>query len=157
MNEFLKLVKERPNEKHWKSNYFCPYCNNKNIIFLNGSSTLVGYGGEDMNHTCTTYHCNDCNKNFIRETKGNKNVWFTNKNNKILLGIPYCFENYIYSCKYCNGNVHIKHLNKNDNKECPCLTYVVSNEKLECLQYHMFECEKCHKNIISENYYYSFY
>jgi hypothetical protein len=153
MNEFLELVVERPDPLLWKRGQFCPFCNSENIQSFGTSSTLVGYFGEDMNHTWTKCKCNDCHKDFTIETKGRKNVWFT-ANSKILLGIPYCFEGYVYTCKHCGGDVVRHHYNINDDKETTFTSFTISNvvgEKAIPQQYCEFECKVCHEKIRTEN------
>jgi hypothetical protein len=162
MNEFLKLVKERPNRKLWKKGVFCPYCNSKDVTISHTTTTLFGYTGKDMNHTHTYCHCNKCNKDFIRETCGFDNVWFTDHRGKVLLGIPYCFEDYIYTCKHCSGDVHrvwfdvatdkqIKPIIINGKEAGVLLSFEVKDGKSIGKQYPVFKCKNCGKEIRSEN------
>jgi DNA-directed RNA polymerase subunit RPC12/RpoP len=155
MNEFLELVKEHPDPKLWKKGVFCPYCKSKDVTTFGTRTTLVGYYGKNMNHTHTECRCNKCNKEFTRETKGYDNVWFTDPKSKILLGIPYCFERYRYSCKHCGGEVLVHHLDNVTHKECTCLSYKTdeTDGKMKPQFYNVFRCESCGKEIKSENYY----
>lgn len=162
MNEFLELVKERPDPKLWKRGLFCPYCKSKNVDNLGTRSTLVGYIGKDLNHTHTYCRCQDCNNEFIRETKGFDNVWFTAPDGKVLLGIPYCFENYVYTCKHCGGDVikiwydintneQLKPIVINDKETGFVLSSEVRDGKTIPKQYPVFRCKQCGKEIRSEN------
>jgi hypothetical protein len=154
MNEFLELVTQRPDPKLWKKGTFCPYCKSKNVQSFGTMTTLVGYAGKDMNHTHERCRCTECNKEFTRETKGYDNVWFTDPDGKILLGIPYCFEHYVYTCKHCGGDVVHKFYNISDDKEAQFVTVTVSSQKgIPSVhhQYCVFECQQCHEKIRSEN------
>jgi DNA-directed RNA polymerase subunit RPC12/RpoP len=156
MNEFLELVTERPNPKLWKKGVFCPYCKSKDVTTFSTRSTLVGYSGKNMNHTHTECRCNKCNKEFTRETKGFDNVWFTASDGKVLLGIPYCFEYYVYTCKHCGGEVIVHHFDNQTNEECKyCLNYKTdeADGKMKPQFYNKFICKSCGKEITSENYY----
>lgn len=147
MNEFLELVKERPDTKLWKKGIFCPYCKSKNVDNFGTISTLVGYIGKDMNHTHTKCRCNDCGKEFTRETKGYDNVWFTDLNGKVLLGIPYCFENYVYTCKHCGGDViKLWFSIDTDGQLIPLSSDVTDGNSIP-----VFKCKQCGKEIRSEN------
>ena len=161
MNEFLKLVTERPDKKLWKKGVFCPYCKSKDVVTFGTSTTLVGYFGKNMNHTHTGCRCSKCNKEFTRETKGYDNVWFTDPHGKVLLGIPYCFEGYIYTCKHCGGDVVKVWFDVATDKETPIveingsLMQILSTEvkdgKSIRRQYPVFKCKQCNKEIKSEN------
>lgn len=162
MNEFLELVKERPDKKLWKKGVFCPYCKSKDVSNSGTMTTLVGYFGKDLNHTHTHCRCNKCNKEFTRETKGFDNVWFTDPHGKVLLGIPYCFETYIYTCKHCGGDVvkvwfdvatdeETKPYKTDDGREFITLSSEVKDGKSVRRQYPVFRCKQCGKEIKSEN------
>ena len=162
MNEFLELVTERPNKKLWKKGIFCPYCKSKDVVTFGTSTTLVGFVGKNMNHTHTGCRCSKCNKEFTRETKGYDNVWFTDPYGKVLLGIPYCFEGYIYTCKHCGGDVirtffnvvddkEAQHLIINDKDSGQILSTEVKDGKSLRRQYPVFKCKQCGKEIKSEN------
>jgi len=161
MNEFLELVTERPDPKLWKKKIFCPYCKSKEIQQFGTSTTLVGYYGKDMNHTHTRCRCMKCNKNFTRETKGYDNVWYTATNGKVLLGIPYCFEGYIYTCKHCGGDVTRNWYDVATEQETPkiemggslvqMLSTRVEDGKSIPRQYPVFRCKECGKEIRSTN------
>lgn len=161
MNEFLELVTERPDPKLWKKGVFCPYCKSKDVTTFGTRTTLVGYFGKDMNHTHTECRCNKCNKEFTRETKGYDNVWFTDPKGKVLLGIPHCFEGYIYTCKHCGGDVHRNWYEVATDKETPTvdicgtpmqiLSTEVKDGKSVRRQYPVFRCKQCGKEIKSTN------
>jgi DNA-directed RNA polymerase subunit RPC12/RpoP len=164
MNEFLKLVKERPDKKLWKKGVFCPYCKSKDVQNFGTMTTLVGYFGKDLNHTHTRCKCNKCGKEFTKETKGYDNVWFTDPNGKVLLGIPYCFEYYVYTCKHCGGDVvkvwfdvatdePTKPYKTEDGYEFVAISSEVKEGKSISRQYPVFRCKQCGKEIKSENEY----
>jgi len=162
MNEFLKLVTQRPDPKLWKKGIFCPYCKSKEVQNFGTMTTLVGYFGKDLNHTHTRCRCLKCNKEFTRETKGYDNVWFTDPKGKVLLGIPYCFEHYIYTCKHCGGDVtHIWYdvatdketpkIEMNDGSLIQILSGDVKDGKTIQNQYPVFKCKQCGAKIKSSN------
>jgi DNA-directed RNA polymerase subunit RPC12/RpoP len=162
MNEFLELVKEHPDPKLWKKGIFCPYCKSKDVQTFGTRTTLVGYFGKDLNHTHTECRCNKCNKEFTRETKGYDNVWFTDPRGKVLLGIPYCFEGYIYTCKHCGGDVirvwydvktdePLKPIQINGKDAGFILSTEVKDGKSIPRQYPVFRCKECGKEIKSTN------
>jgi hypothetical protein len=110
-NNFLDLVKERPDPTLTLDNKKCPFCDSSNIKETDHSMTLVG-GDRDYNHHWRNHVCNACNKEFIIEHKldfadKNPNIWYVDRiTHKVLKGIPSCFESYIYTCSKCNGAVH---------------------------------------------------
>ena len=112
-----------------------------------------------MNHRCTECHCDDCHKDFTIESKGPRNVWFTDSNGKVLLGIPRCFESYVYTCKHCGGDVHRKYYDIKDDKELinTGLVYSMIDGKMTAQQYPVYVCSKCGEKIRSTNEYYSDY
>jgi len=155
MNEFLELVTERPDPKLSKKGIFCPYCKSKEVQTFGTRSTLVGYFGVDRNHTWTECRCSKCQKEFTWETKGFDRVWVTDPNGKVLLGIPRCFEYYVYTCKHCGSDVKLKHFNIDDDKEATTgLSYSVVDGKSTPHQYHVFQCDGCGEKVKTENYYY---
>ena len=93
MNEFLELVKERPDRTLKLDETFCPFCCSTDIKEVEHIQTLLG-GKPDPNHHWHHCECNNCNEKFIKEHKCT-NVWYT-KDGKILAGIPNCFESYKY-------------------------------------------------------------
>ena len=152
MNEFLELVTERPDETLVGKSIFCPYCGSEEVQTFGTRSTLVGYLGIDRNHTWTECRCSKCNGKFTWETKGFDQVWVTAENGKILMGIPYCFENYIYTCKHCGGDVYRKHFNIDDDEEATGgLSFSVKDGASVAHQYTIFECEDCGEKNKSEN------
>ena len=156
MNEFLELVTERPDETLIGKSIFCPYCGTEEVQTFGTRSTLVGYVGIDRNHTHTECKCSKCHKEFTWETKGFDRVWVTSKEGKVLMGIPYCFEGYVYTCKHCGGDVVRKHFNvEDDSPALGGLSFTVNDGESVEHQYHVFECTECGEKIKTENYYYS--
>ena len=154
MNEFLELVTERPDETLIGKKIFCPYCGTEEVQTFGTRSTLVGYVGIDRNHTHTECKCSKCNKEFTWETTGFDRVWVTDPRGKVLLGIPRCFESYIYTCKHCGGDVLRKYYNVKDDKEVTSISFTVSSEKdVPTIphQYCVYECQKCDKKVKTSN------
>ena len=152
-NEFLDIVSNKPEKiNHKKHN--CPYCGSKKTKIELGSQTLVGYLGkkDNVNHYWDNGHCEGCLKEWTVEYVG-KNTWLTS-NQKILRGIPSCFENYTYSCNKCNGEVRRSHYNKGTRDIAKSLITIIGDDK----QYDTyFRCEKCGQEAKSFNdYFYDF-
>lgn len=165
MNEFLGLVTERHDEKLVGKEIFCPFCGSEEVQTFGTRSTLVGYLGVDRNHTWTECRCIKCQKEFTWETKGFDRVWVTDPNNKVLMGIPWCFEGYVYTCKHCGGDVVRVYFDaKTDEPLKPFEIngkpsgYVISYEMKDGVntprQYPVFKCKNCGEKIKSENEYY---
>lgn len=153
MNEFLELVTERPDETLIGKKIFCPYCGTEDVQTFGTRSTLVGYVGVDRNHTHTECKCSMCEKEFTWETKGFDRIWVTDPNGKVLAGIPYCFERYIYTCKHCCGDVELHHLDNETHEPAKCLSWKLNDEGRKADFYNKFVCKSCGESIISENYY----
>lgn len=154
MNEFLELVTERHDEKLVGKEIFCPYCGSEEVETFGTRSTLVGYVGIDRNHTWTKCKCSKCQKEFTWETKGFDRVWVTDPDSKILMGIPWCFERYVYTCKHCGGDVTRQHFDNETNEVTSFLSYDVRDGKSTPKFYTVFKCKDCGEKIQSENEYY---
>lgn len=116
IKELLEIIQQTPlPEKKWRD-IECPYCGSEHVEVESTSHTLVGYPGkfDDRNHYWYHCLCKSCGKNCIKERKG-KNVWYTEKG-RVLKGVSSCFENYIYTCKSCGGDIVRKHT-KLDGRE----------------------------------------
>ncbi len=104
--ELLEIVQERQMKE---SEPACPYCGSTDLLDHGTSTTLVGYIGDvDPNHQWTEMKCKGCKVGFTREEKSG-NVWYTDAENVVLMGIPTCFESYIYHCVVCGGPVKRKY------------------------------------------------
>lgn len=161
-NEFLTLVKERPDPSLSHKPTKCPLCDSSRINLISSSSTLVGGAGswDDPNHHESKYHCNGCDKGFTVEYTGlfeaSKaagtvvyNVWYT-KNGKVLKGIPSCFEPYIYTCSSCEGEVKRHYFKKGTRQDVGHSLYYVDG-KPDFESY--FICSCCNKEVKSSTEY----
>jgi hypothetical protein len=134
---------------------FCPYCGSKDIIEMLGETTCVGHFGYwDVNHRWNRVKCNSCEKECTRERKKN-NEWYTfdtpNKGAEVILGLPSCFESYIYKCK-CGGFVH-REYRKLDSEE---ITDIITSSNVNgkwVNQYRVFfVCDKCGDHEVESDY-----
>ena len=149
--DLLSIVSERPIKESVPA---CPSCSSTELTSYGSSTTLLGYpsGSPNPNHCWTTMKCDNCHLEFTREEKYD-NVWYTNKKNIILKGIPSCFESYVYHCIECGGHVRreYKGLDGNalpsfgpDEKRMEILSTKIEAGK-SVKQYRTFYyCEKCH-------------
>lgn len=148
---FLDLVTERPNKRLKINSFFCPFCKSKDVELVNSCTTLVaGRKEDDVNHVWNYCECNKCHEKFTHEHHYN-NTWYT-QNRKILLGIPSCFESYIYTCKHCGGDVESEDY---DIKTGEVATVLVSTGDGTKLYKTVFQCKKCHKQTNSAIEYWS--
>lgn len=156
MNKLFELVKERPSPSLTRDETICPFCNSHNVKINEHWETLVG-GDPDPNHHWKSSTCNDCKEDFTHEYKYN-NVWYTKKG-KILKGIPSCFENYIYTCNKCDGDV-IRKYTKLDGSDLQgadgiVLTITTTMDGKWIKQFRIFYvCQKCNSSIeVPDEYY----
>lgn len=154
-NEFLDLVTQRPDPTLDQQKPFCPFCNNESVHVIGRRTTLVGFDVIDTNHVWIHCSCKACNKSWIVEVKGDHsingyNVWYT-KDDKVLMGIPTCFESYIYTCRHCGGDVVRNYYDKGTRNETKYLS--IGKEKSYDT---FFSCTKCHAEVWCSNDYYFF-
>jgi len=147
---FLPLVKERPDRSLKIDKFKCPYCKSKKLETKDVCTTLVA-GRGDANHVWTKLLCLDCKKEFMHEHI-DYNTWYTDSNKKILAGIPSCFEDYVYTCSHCGGDVTRKYFEKESEKEVEVLKTKIDPDTGEHIKEYriVFECESCHKKIESD-------
>ena len=70
MNEFLSLVKERPDPSLKIDETICPYCGTSEVEEFSHFQTIVGgLNGNDPNHHWVEAQCEKCNKCFVKEYK----------------------------------------------------------------------------------------
>jgi transcription elongation factor Elf1 len=156
-NAFLDIVKERhdPSLFHKRENLDCPFCNSTNIKFNGSRQTLVG--GRN-NHIWNNFRCKDCGKDFIFEVKESEKdidfiCWIT-KDKKILKGIPGCYEDYIYTCNKCGGDVH-RIYDAPINNGIQILSTKIDDNGNSIKQYKViFGCKDCGQNVESDNEYF---
>ncbi|MFW5890946.1 MAG: hypothetical protein ACOCUI_01905 [bacterium] len=152
MKNFLDLVKERPDENLKIDEFICPFCDSTEVEKLGGHTTLVA-GSGDPNHVWTFLRCKKCGNKSTHEHI-DYNTWYTLgiQGSKILKGIPSCFENYIYTCKFCNGEVVRKYYGKKSNKKVKVLSTILNEETGEFEKQYktVFECRDCKKSIESD-------
>jgi len=152
-NEFLNLVTQKE-EIHLSPDYpHCPFCNSDELEFCKREETLVAsYGIYDSNHHWIHYKCKKCNELFIMEYNGcnnakplpRYNVWYT-QCKKVLKGIPTCFESYLYTCRYCGGNVQ-----RQSEDEIDVINYYNCHTKPKII----FKCLNCKEEVKSSNNYF---
>lgn len=173
--ELFDIIKNRPME-YTSALTECVFCNSKNLTAKSTITTLVG-GPKGTNHEWHPYQCNDCNQSFTLEEKS-LNSWIT-KTEKVLLspsemidsaidnGIPFpikknitiilegvasCFEDYIYQCVKCDGEVTRKYIDKKTNK--PSLVLGKDLKTGEKSYITLYTCDKCgHGGETEEDYY----
>lgn len=124
----------------------CPACESTDIEKRGTVTTLVGFGPEwpDPNHKWTDIKCNACGLCCTREEKSG-NVWYT-KDNVILIGVPNCFESYVYTCK-CSGRVTRKHTTLDGITPVQTLSYTWENGVSKKHFKTFYSCGSCNKII----------
>jgi len=129
--ELLGFVANEPITEKPSDRPTCPYCGSTDIERSAAYQTLVAGSKDidkDCNHHWDHYTCHSCKKLCIREYREGK-VWYTYEQ-KVLRGVPNCFENYVYKCK-CGGDVYRRD----------------SNDR------YLFECDRCKASMATENEY----
>jgi len=151
-NGLLKIIKERLDPSLTMDNIACPFCDSKNVEELGHEQTLVdGCEGNDPNHHWHLHLCKECLMEFTVESK-EANVWYTFKN-KVMRGIPTCFENYIYTCNFCFGDVYRAEYELDGETKITdgILVYEPCNKPMFRTFY---ECDDCGDSVESINRYY---
>lgn len=143
--DLFDIVANRPIEEDPDSAATCPVCATADVDKVESWTTLLG-GGPRINHVWTTYFCGH-GHSFVRETKGD-NTWYT-QDQKVLLGMPSCFETYIYTCSKCAGPVRQTITDKDDTtREVHVRSYSYEGEGSERKQIRHFRiffyCDDCH-------------
>lgn len=92
----------------------CPFCQSSDVELSGTGTTLLG-GPREWNHEWTTCRCRSCKKKCVKESKA-LHVWYTDES-RVLLGMPACYENYVYRCAKCGGDVTRSRRNLNNDEE----------------------------------------
>lgn len=158
-NEFLDLVKDRPDPSLNVKEPICPSCGSKDVENHGGWATcLGGFGGHDPNHHWDSCHCRSCQFRFTMEYKNTypygTNVWYTVKTktgSKLLRGLPSCSESYIHTCKLCDGDVFREYYDTRNNSKTTILSYGPKGEPYYEIYY---ECSNCGVKVKCSNDYY---
>ncbi len=146
MKTFLDIVTEREDRSLKIDEIFCPFCKSTNILINDSLKTLLGGREEDdVNHVWTTCKCEECGEKFAHEHYEN-NTWYT-QDREVILGIPNCFEDYIYHCKFCGGNVKRYYVDKITNKPAKSITIDSGGSKSYDV---IFRCDQCKAETVSE-------
>lgn len=151
----LEIVSNKPSDEKRKDAVTCPYCSSYDISKYGTLSTCVGYVGVDYNHRWTKCYCNECERKFVRESKGPDSVWYVDEDKKVLKGIPTCFEHYIYQCIKCGGEVEREYIDTKTGKKAKSLSQGL-NEKGEWVKLYRTEyrCKGCgHGGKVEDDYY----
>jgi len=148
MNEFLEIVKERPDKSLEKNK--CPFCGEK--VNSSGTETTLVGGPAGVNHEWTSCECPDCGKSYTFESKSLNN-WIT-QDSKVMFGIPTCFETYIYTCSKCDGTVKQKNVDRETGAPVTCLSFKLVDGYYVNQYTTIFYCEDCGASVESENDYY---
>jgi hypothetical protein len=75
-------------------------------------------------------------------------VWYT-KDKRVLKGLPGCFEDYIYQCSKCEGEVRRTYTDLDGNPTNSLVTTTIEGKLYKIF----FKCEKCdHGGEVSEDY-----
>ncbi len=155
-NAFLDIVTQKDDPKINRNKPKCPFCNSKKVNFQETSSTLVGGYNNHIHYDCT---CIKCKQSFEMEIaeKGRRNSyigWYT-KDGRVLGGIPGCFENYIYTCKKCGGDVKRHCFELNSDIPVKYLSSAPDKNGVWKDDYrNVFKCESCGIQIESKNSYF---
>ena len=103
----MKTLTDLVTQRKLEGEPACPHCG-CDFTIREEQTTLIGFSGSvNPNHRWLYCTCNSCQFQFTVEHKSD-NVWVT-KDKKVLAGLPSCFEDYIYTCATCNGNVVRRH------------------------------------------------
>lgn len=139
-NKYPPIVANKYDPRLIDHHVICPYCDSKKIHSRGSRSTLLGYTGKvNPNHVWDHYHCGECQKDFIYETKSGE-AWYTSTEGEVLKGLPNCFESYILKCSYCGGKVDRKHEDFNGN---PVQVLGFKNGKKDHVDW--YACRDCGK------------
>ena len=144
---FLTLVKERPAPELDINEFVCPYCRSYDVVARTRMSTAVG-GDDDRNHVQTTCICNACRMDFTQEHI-HFNTWYTDSHGHVLAGIPTCFENYLYTCRYCGGTVSRNTIDLDGNPAVSLTSRKTESGWMQEYRYR-FKCEECSREVICE-------
>lgn len=137
MTSVKKLAEKPSYEPH------CPYCISSDLLERDQITTLIGGGDgsvdRDPNHVWTTFTCNNCEKDFTRETKSG-NVWYTegHRDRHLIAGIATCFETYIWPCK-CGGKIYRDYRDLKDEHGVQMLHYKGSEKQFRIF----YSCDQC--------------
>lgn len=125
---FFEFVTNRRLEHPWNSH--CPICDKKSEI-LSSATTLLGWSGRgpNPNHRTDYHYCEDRHE-FQRHAKSD-NEWICHSNGLLILGVPNCFEPFIYHCAACGGQVMRK-----------ASTTYVGNQR-----HSTWTCSACHRTL----------
>lgn len=161
MKKFPKIVKNKADKTLKRLKSKCPYCDSLNVTSVGGCQTLVGSfrfvnnksvkvrkmsKWDNNHHWFRDIKCNDCSKVFNKEI-ANGNVWYTDKEGTVLLGIPSCcFESYNLDCSYCDGHGTVKRIYYKLDGITPFTTgCVIYDFKTGPQQIEAYKCSKCNR------------
>jgi hypothetical protein len=140
---------------------FCPYCHNTrspdDVVCQGHSTTLVGHQyGKDNNHHTRNFQCRLCDKGFKVENKGAM-VWYVEpETNKVLEGIPACFESYVYTCSKCDGDVHRHYYDMDLKDTVKFLSYGSDKNGKSVKKFRtIFSCDDCGNEAETDDNYFS--
>lgn len=132
--EDYDILKDQVTDKPYKGDLkpICPNGCDKYQKIGGCRTTLVGFVGPiNPNHRWTSCTCSNCYCDYTWEVQG-LNQWIT-IDNRLRLGIPSCFESYIYNCK-CGGNI---------NKESGSILYENKGGVVVRNYPRTYKCDKC--------------
>lgn len=137
IDSLLALVKNKP---LIESKPTCPFCDSTDLIKHDTrQTTLGGIGKGNPNHFWEYTSCTQCQSSFLREHKDG-NVWYTQED-RVLKGIPSCYENYILTCAGCDGDVRRRYTQLDG--ETPLVNGVMRSgpdgKNYRCF----FSCDEC--------------
>lgn len=158
-NEFLQIISNKMLPLVEVVNIECPFCASQEVQKLGSRCTLIGYYGKyDPNHVWVSCRCKSCNASFTQEYKGTENgynVWYT-VDNRVVLGLPTCYESYIYTCN-CGGEVTRKHIDKATNETAKyTITTIGGDGEVKSNAKIIFSCNQCKAEVESNTEYYYF-
>lgn len=102
VTEISKITVQQPAAKG--TDPTCPFCGSHDIDQKGDCQTLLAI--EEYNHHWVSCSCKGCSREFTWQYQGD-NEWYTKKNDcRVLHGISSCFENSVYTCNSCGGEIH---------------------------------------------------
>lgn len=147
--ELLSLITQQPVQK--ADIVCCPYCQSILFQLLESQSTLLGYARcADPNHYTYTYRCSSCEKRFHVNVK-RPNMWITDTTGRVIKGVSDCWENVIYTCAECGGDVVRSYLNLDGTTRNPNtgLNYHLTDKSIVADFQTKWECVVCLKSCIT--------
>jgi len=163
------LVTDRPDPSLDFDEDVCPLCGSTRLEDGGTIQTLLGWIGseeaklseasiqahpDNPNHSSRQLICTECGLPFSKEVKKG-NVWIAVcLPNKLLAGVPNCFEHYSYTCCHCGGLVRRHYTDMGGEKKAISLTHKNVDGVWKKLYRTFFRCDDCGKEVETTQDYY---